>query len=156
MPWFRLSSAVLGWRVLLSAPLICTEVQGPKPFWPEGWTWAPIPSHITAADLYLVYQHWRWKCVYTRTPVLAKKAHLMRRIRIMVSKRTYCFYSSKKKKRKQHLQPVWTELGPTYHIQHQCTVLSLPKTPDLGPCMKTNQVLLCITEIIDYVNFIDI
>lgn len=59
-------------------------------------------------------------------------------------------------KKKKTTQPVWTELGSTYHIQHQCTVLSLPKTPDLGLCMKTNQELLHIMEIIDYVNFIGI
>lgn len=56
----------------------------------------------------------------------------------------------------QHFEPVLAELVSTYHIQHLCTVSSLPKIPDLVPCMKTNQILLHSMEITNYMNFSDI
>lgn len=59
-------------------------------------------------------------------------------------------------KTKQCFEPVWAELVSTYHIQHPCTVLSLPKIPDLVPCVKTNQILLHSMEITYYMNFSDI
>lgn len=102
---------------------------------------------ISVSYLYL-YHSWRCKWHMHKNFCVGPKKHfrVKRIIKITLYSKNIQFsllsVLQNKEEAKQLLQPLWTKFGSTYRIQHQCTALSLPKTPDLVPCMKTYQASL--------------